>query len=342
MRTSRRLGLLLGLSLASGAAHPLFTAAPAAAQVAAKPKGKPAPKLRDVLKGDARAAFERAGELFDDGDFAGARAEYERAYTLSGEPRVLYNVAACDKALRRYTRAVATLQKSLESRDTLPPEHLALVEDTLKVLRPFVGAITLEGAAPGAVVRVDDEVVGTTPLDRPIAADVGERTVVLEKPGYVKQTARVQVAGDGPTTVKITLVAEKPPAPPPPADGRLRVQTDDPKSRIYVDNTLVGSGSWAGPLPVGAHAVRIERDGAKGYATTVEVRPGETRALDVALPEDSRVPTWVWVAGGALVAAGAGVAIGFAAAPTQYRGNTVGTLPPRVVPAGISFGGKRW
>ncbi len=346
MVSSRRLALVLGLSLAASAAHTLPAPGPACAQAAAGssagPAPKPAPKLRAVLKGDALAAFERAGKLFEDGDFAGARAEYDRAYALSTEPRLLYNVAACDKALRKYTRAVATLKKSLESRAQLPAEHVAIVEDTLKVLAPFVGSITIEGAPPGAVVRVDDEVVGTTPLAGPIPADVGERAVVVEKPGHVKQSARVQVAGDASARLSITLVPEKPPEPPPPADGRLRVQSDDATSRIFIDNTLRGSGTWAGALSPGTHSVRVERAGSKGYATTVEVRAGETRSLDVTLPEDNRVPTWVWVTGGVLAAAGAGVAIGFAAAPTQYRGSTVGTLPPRVVPAGFTFGGRRW
>lgn len=343
MHPRRRAALVMFLSFCVTVATAPETAAQSGPTTSApKPKTKPGAKLKDTLVGDALAAFQRAGKLFEDSDFAGARAEYERAYTLSSDARLLFNAAACDKGLRRYARAIATLKKSLEAKDRLPPEHVTLVEDTIAVLQPFVGAITIRVDVPGATVSVDGEPAGTTPLAGPLSADVGERTVTVEKTGYVTQTTRLQLTSDAPKTVEITLVAEKPKEPPPPKDGRLRVQSDNATSRIFVDNKLVGTGTWAGSLPVGAHAVRVEREGANGYASTIDIRPGETRSLDVVLPENSRVPTWVWIAGGIAVAAGAGVAVGFAVAPVQYRGNQAGTLPPKVVPAGFAFGGKTW
>ncbi len=308
-------------------------------QAAGKP-AKPPPRVRDLLEGEARASFDRGGELFRDGDFAGARIAYDRAQTLSGELRVAYNIAACDKALRKYARALSVLQASLDKgKDQLPAEHVALVRDTMRVLAPFVSTIAIESSEDGASVLLDGEPAGTTPLAAALTVDLGEHMIALEKPGYDGASTRVEVASDMPAKVRLRLLRTKPKEAPR-ADARLRIQVDEATSRIYLDGKLVGSGAWAGNIVPGPHVVRVEREDRKPFAATVDLRAGEVRRLDVTLPIE--IPRWAWITGGALLVVGAGVAVGVALAPTNYKGNAPGTLPPRVVPVGFSIGGLKW
>ena len=48
---------------------------------------------------EARERFGRGLRLFNDGDNAGALAEFERAYALSPHPSVLYNIGLVNAAV---------------------------------------------------------------------------------------------------------------------------------------------------------------------------------------------------------------------------------------------------
>src|ERR1043165_9943079 len=58
----------------------------------------PHPPSRAVID-DARHRFEHAVELADNGNFQGALDEFTRAYELTRNPRVLYNISASHEAL---------------------------------------------------------------------------------------------------------------------------------------------------------------------------------------------------------------------------------------------------
>jgi tetratricopeptide (TPR) repeat protein len=89
-----------------------------------------APRVRDALSGEALEAFDRAREHFANGRYADARAEFERAHALSGDARVLYNVAVCDKELGRYARAAARLRQSLATTTPLSGEYVERARGT--------------------------------------------------------------------------------------------------------------------------------------------------------------------------------------------------------------------
>src|SRR6476619_135596 len=57
-----------------------------------------APKRSD------EAAHDRARARFLAGDYSGALIESSKAYALTGDPRMLWNMAACEKKLSRFDR----------------------------------------------------------------------------------------------------------------------------------------------------------------------------------------------------------------------------------------------
>ena len=75
-------------------------------------------------------------------DTAPASGE-EAASISSGEPRVLYNVAVCEKALGQYARAIGTLKRSLTpTGHVLPSDYTQRVAETIATLSRYVAFVT--------------------------------------------------------------------------------------------------------------------------------------------------------------------------------------------------------
>lgn len=88
----------------------LSVSLPASAQTKTKTKKtkQVAPKsLADTLTGDAKAEYEAGKLLYQDGDFKNALAKFQKAQELSKDARLSWNIAACEKNLRHYTRVSA-------------------------------------------------------------------------------------------------------------------------------------------------------------------------------------------------------------------------------------------
>ncbi len=391
------------LVFASTTEAPLFAKSPSDAEA-----GRLTRRVRDGLSGAALSAFERASTLFEDGDFRGARAEFERAYDLAREPRILYNVAVCDKMLRKYTRAIENLERSLrEGGSRLPSEYVMRTNETVAALAPYVSKMVITSDVEGASVLVDGEPVGTTPLDGSLGIEVGEHLVSVRKAGYLDVPKRVRVTGfetavasfvleaaitrsevsieargapqgtrvmilidgvevgiapfrtmleAGPHTlgaraagllaapVRIEVLAQKPVAVALRIEreskfGNLRVRADEASDVIELDGRDVGRGSVDQSVTAGEHRLRVKRPGVEPRALDFVIGENETRSVSLSLEKHGGLPTWLWVGGGAVLAAGATVAVVLLTRRTTYEGSTPGTLAPRTLPAVFTFGG---
>ena len=166
-----RLALLLGLLLA-----PLALAEPPAGG----PSAPPPNTAPDVEL--AKAHF-RTGEIYYQRQrFPDAAREFEEAYRLSGRAELLYNMGksydgAKDtaKALHAYRRFIAALPNSADRVD---------VDGRIAALEQSIGRLEITSSVDGAVVTLNGEKLGTTPL-LPAIVDVN--------PG----THRVEIAAEG-------------------------------------------------------------------------------------------------------------------------------------------------
>ncbi len=224
-------------------------------------------RVRDGLSGAALGAFDRGSTLFADGDHRGARAEFERAYELSHDPRILYNVAVCDKTMRRYVRALAALRTSLaegaKRTPPLPESYVKTVNETIAALEPFVSKLVVTSTPEGAALLVDGEPVGTTPLAEPLAIEVGDHVVVARKSGYVEATKSVRVASGETSTASFELedIVRR---------GRLVVRAPVPppaRAVVLVDGVEVGEAPLETMVEVGSHTVTVR---APGYGTAAK------------------------------------------------------------------------
>lgn len=303
----------VGLFAAHSAAQPA-PAPPASATAAppAAPSGSAAPQaaapaqpvkpLSESLTGIAKAEYEGAKILYGDKDFASAITKFQRAYELSGDARLLFNIAVCQKNLRKYSRMLATIRRYLEDGAAiLTDDDKAQAQEIVKTVEAFVSELKLTVDEPDAEVYVDDEKLGITPLKGAAFLDVGVRKITIRKKGFKDAVVTKQVPGGGPIAIDVRLEKEI-------HRGRLAVAAgkDD---IIALDGVVKGRGRWEGALNSGGHTLRVTAPGMQAYQSEVVIQDNQTRRVDVTLnaqPRDTTA-TILWIAGGAAVLAGAAV-----------------------------------
>jgi hypothetical protein len=259
--------------------------------------------LADSLRGDAKTAFDSANLLITNQDFSGASAKLNQAYSLSKDPRLLFNMALCERNLHHYAR-MQTLLKQYEhdAGARLTPENRQKVEDALRAISNLVGTVTIAVAESGAVVTIDDADLGTTPLEAPVPLDLGAHTLTVRKEGFEPFEKPLDVAGGNETAVTVTLVRRVP-------SGRLTVSADS-DALIVVDDAPSVIGKFDGALAPGTHNIRVTESGKIPYASSIDLHVGENRTLEVTLESEKHgTLVWPWIVGGAAVAA-VGAAVG--------------------------------
>ncbi len=329
---------LVCVACALGAPSPAVAQPRKPAGAAAKPAViKP---LSETLTGPAKAEYEAGKILFQDGDHKNALVKFQHAYELSNDARLQWNIGACEKNLRHYTRVLAALEKYQKDGGALLTEQDKQdAVDLTATVRTLVSSLKVTVNEPGAEVFVDDEKIGTTPLPGPVMIDVGTRKIRVSKPGF-KEFVKVEaVAGAGDVSVTADLAVEI-------HQGRLVVEAGA-KDAIYVDGKAVGIGKWEGTLPSGGHSLRVTAPGMIAYQSEVTIQDDKLRRLPISLEEQKGggIPTkWLLIGGGSVVVIGGVIATIILTRPSAEPID--GTIEPRVVPihfgsGGFTFGGGK-
>ncbi len=258
--------------------------------------------LIESLSGPAKEAYEAAVVLVNNRDCAHAIAKYRQAYELSKDPRLLFDMAVCDRDLHAYARMQALLLRyEQEAAASMAAEQRADVEAALAAIHDLVGTVNLTVSEAGADVSVDAEPFGRTPLATPLVVDIGRHTVSVKRDGFEPAEQTIEVAGGNETSAAFILVRRVRPA-------MFRVAAD-PGATIVIDKKELAHGSFDGALVPGDHELQVTEPGKKGYETRIALGDGEARTLQVTLEDERHAARWPWIAAGAAVVL-AGVAIG--------------------------------
>lgn len=154
----------------------------------------------------ARERFRRGAELFKEGSFDAALVEFTRAYQLSPNYRVLYNIGQVQMERHDYAAAQVAFSDYLSQGDAeISPERRSEVEEELRTLRARVAELTVTSNVPGAELSVDGVVRGKLPLDKPLLVSSGVRQLSLQKTGFVRRDRTVSVAGGEKPVIEMTL-----------------------------------------------------------------------------------------------------------------------------------------
>ncbi|WP_437564204.1 PEGA domain-containing protein [Sorangium sp. So ce542] len=260
---------------AAASAPPAGAPAPTAPAAGAPSAGAPAagaPAAAEAAaKADAEARFQRGLRMYRAEAWEAAAAEFLESRRLFPTWGATSSAARCLQKLGRTTEALDLFESVLADFDDVLPadaKQAALAE--VEQLRDLVGAIAIEGGAPGAVLLVDGERRAELPLPAPLRVAAGAHTVRVQKDGFEPFEARVDVLGRKTARVAASLKAIE-------TRGRLRISEITGKQLgVALDGVRVGTTPWEGKVEPGAHVIVLfGSDGFGTPPTTVSVKAGK-------------------------------------------------------------------
>jgi hypothetical protein len=248
----------------------------------AQPKKK---TLREQLPADAQKHWDTALALYQRGQWDGARTSFNAAYEASKNPRVLFNVAVCEKNLGRYARAIEVFKKELEDgKGQLSAEEEADVKQQITGLEQFVAQLTVDVSEPGAEIFVDENKVGVSPLAAPISVQLGERHVRAAKPGFADARETIELKGGASGRVTLKLAPAK-------QTSLVNVNVVGPaRAVVKIDGKEVGPAPYRGQVEVSASPHEFAAE-APDYVTAVQsaiVRENEPLNLTLQLSQQQQ------------------------------------------------------
>jgi len=240
----------------------------------------------------ARTHFAQGLKLYKDGDFDAALVQFERAYAIKPNFKVLYNIAQSYFELHQYVEARDALARYLkDGAENVEPERKSVVENDLAELQRRIAHLKLTVNVAGATVYVDGKRVGVTPLPSAIDVNEGQRTLSIEASDRGSKQRVVRVAGGEEQAIEVDFEA--------PSAGAVPLASASRHDASRGDSGL-GAGFWAtgiGALALGAGAgvtgylalkTQADRDDdlKRPGVTTSELNDSRDRAKNLALTCD--------------------------------------------------------
>lgn len=274
--------------------------------------GEPQEPTSEAKK-EAAERFGRGLAFYEDGDYGLALIEFERAYQLVPDYRVLYNIGQVSIQLSRSSQALRALEQYLkEGGEGLGRERIESVRRDLEMLEARTARLTITGTE-GAQVLIDDETYGTLPLEGPLLVDAGRHRIELKREGYRDNSERLTLAGaeDRKIAVElqkrpkaVPLVAMPTPAETPQKAPRVVIDVPAPPAREGPPWAVIG-WSTTGALAGGAILSGIVGLNASAKFKDLKGEPDVARSeLD---DQAQTAQTWLLAAdilGAAAIAAG--------------------------------------
>ena len=141
-------------------------------------------------------------------------------------------------------------------------------------LRPAWAKVNISSQPIGAQVKVDDTVIGVTPLTAEIVQ--GQRHITLSLAKH--KTVSLQQSVEAGKTLQLDTIEL------PPADGRLVLQTEPAGATVSVDGSFHGTTPLTLSLSSGAeHVVRVSKPGYQNSNQRVTLAADETQEVALEL-----------------------------------------------------------
>jgi hypothetical protein len=161
---------------------------------------------------EAASRFQRGVDMYREGGFEGALAEFRKAYQISPSYRVLYNIAQAQYALHDFVGAYKSLVQYMnEGGAEISTDRRLQVDEMFARLSERIARIKVTTNVAGADIRIDDVSVGTSPLPEAVTVNVGTRKVSAFKAGSGEMFRVVTVAGK--ENLKVELRLDEPSRP---------------------------------------------------------------------------------------------------------------------------------
>ncbi len=158
---------------------------------------------------EAKKHFQRAVGLYEEQDFRAALAEFQRAYELAPNYKVLYDIGQAHYQLQAYSKAVESFEQYLANGNReISRARRSEVEESLVQLRTRVATLTIRVNVGAAVLSVDDQVIATEGGSVTMKVNAGPHRVLVTAKGHVPVTRNVTLVGEDNTELRVDLEPE--------------------------------------------------------------------------------------------------------------------------------------
>ena len=173
---------------------------------------------------EARANFQRALELEQARDYAGALKLFRQVGQVKLTPQVRYHIAACEENLGKMVAALGGYELALKHGQGMPEGFLAEVQQSIDYLRQRIPTVIVsrgEGAQ-AAAIELDGVQLGSKSIGIEVPLDPGPHVLRATASGFrdFEETINVSEGDREEVTIDLvpvpTAVAVAPPPPPPP------------------------------------------------------------------------------------------------------------------------------
>jgi tetratricopeptide (TPR) repeat protein len=156
----------------------------------------------------ARASFHQGVQLYNEGSFEAALAEFRKAYQLFPNYRLYYNIAQTYFDLHDYVSSIKNLKQYVqEGGSELSAERRKQVSELNQKLEERIAFLEIACNLDGADIRVDDMPVGVSPLTSAVLVNAGPRRITAVKAGYAVAARMVTVSGKERARVSLEVSA---------------------------------------------------------------------------------------------------------------------------------------
>ncbi len=171
----------------------------------AKPSGQASTK---AARAAASKRFQKGVNLYQSGNIRAALIEFKRAYKLAPAYQLLFNIGQASAELNDYVEAHENFTQYLrQGGNDIGRKRREMVEREIIRLEGYLAQIDFEISMDGAEVAIDDVVVGSSPLDKPVIVSAGRRKIVVTHPGYATWQRQIDLAGEDRERIAVELIS---------------------------------------------------------------------------------------------------------------------------------------
>lgn len=159
---------------------------------------------------EARAAFQQGVQQYAEQHYAEALESFRHAYRVRPHPTVLVNIANCYMGLGQPQQAITTFERYLSDPSTSPtPAQRTEIENALATARRQLASVQVLVQPSGAEVYLDGDMIGTSPLSRPLQTGPGPHVLEARVGNGASLQHQIRLEPGGTLTVTLDLVAHR-------------------------------------------------------------------------------------------------------------------------------------